>query len=64
MTQLDDQIKAFIRQTNEFYPADAVAADVTQQRIWYNDLCAQFRQPRPAGLRIIDDTITIEVKIN
>lgn len=60
MAQLDDQMQAFIQRTNEFYPDDAVDADVAQQRIWYDELCAQFRQPRPTGLNVSDGTITSE----
>lgn len=58
MTQLDAQILEFIKQTGDFYPDNAVDADVVQQRAWYNELCAQFRQPRPDGLQVIDACIT------
>jgi acetyl esterase len=57
MAQLDDQILAFIQRTNEFYPDDAVDGSVAQQRLWYDELCAQFRQPRPDGLLVNDAII-------
>lgn len=33
-----------------FYPADAVDADIIQQRAWYDALCAAFDAPPPAGM--------------
>ena len=60
MAQLDDQILAFIKRTNAFYPDDAVDGSVAQQRLWYDELCAQFRQPRPLGLQVTDGYIASE----
>jgi acetyl esterase len=43
-------ILAFHKRCEDFYPADAVDADITQQRAWYDALCAAFDAPPPAGL--------------
>ena len=55
--KLDQEIVAFIQQTLNFYPADAVDASVDQQRQWYNELCAAYRQERPAGLQVRDSLV-------
>lgn len=57
MAPLDEQMLAFIQRSNEFYPADAVAGNIAQQRHWYDELCAQFRQPRPPGLLVSEATV-------
>jgi acetyl esterase len=54
---LDKEIQGFIQQTLNFYPADAVDASVAQQRQWYDALCAAYRQPRPAALRVSDSLV-------
>lgn len=43
-------ILAFHKRCEDFYPADAVDADITQQRAWYDALCAAFDAPPPAGM--------------
>lgn len=43
-------ILAFLRRCDDFYPADAVDADIGQQRAWYDALCAAFDAPPPAGM--------------
>ena len=54
MTQLDAQMQKFVDQSINFYPVDAVAASVEQQRIWYNALCQDFAAPRPKGIVVND----------
>lgn len=55
---LDAQTQAFIKRTEEAFPADAVAADVNRQRELYNAMCAVFRQPYPVGVTSNDSCIT------
>ncbi|MGQ3295361.1 MAG: alpha/beta hydrolase, partial [Shinella sp.] len=43
-------ILAFHKRCEDFYPADAVDADITQQRAWYDALCAAFDASPPAGM--------------
>ena len=43
-------ILAFHKRCEDFYPADAVDADIVQQRAWYDALCAAFDAPPPAGM--------------
>lgn len=43
-------ILAFHKRCEDFYPADAVDADITQQRAWYDALCAAFDAPTPEGM--------------
>ncbi|MGX5722876.1 alpha/beta hydrolase [Shinella zoogloeoides] len=43
-------ILAFHKRCEDFYPADAVDADIIQQRAWYDALCAAFDAPPPAGM--------------
>lgn len=48
----DPEVLAFIDRTNSFYPPDAVALTVSDQRLHYDRMCADFRRPRPAGLAV------------
>jgi acetyl esterase len=50
-------ILAFHKRCEDFYPADAVDADITQQRAWYNALCAVFDAPTPAGMVKVDGLV-------
>lgn len=43
-------ILAFHKRCEDFYPADAVDADIGQQRAWYDALCAAFDAPPPEGM--------------
>ncbi|WP_337182546.1 alpha/beta hydrolase [Shinella sp.] len=43
-------ILAFHKRCEDFYPADAVDADIGQQRAWYDALCAAFDAPPPDGM--------------
>ncbi|MCJ8148513.1 alpha/beta hydrolase [Shinella sedimenti] len=46
----EEGILAFHKRCEDFYPADAVDADIIQQRAWYDALCAAFDVPAPAGM--------------
>ncbi|MCK2167154.1 alpha/beta hydrolase [Thalassospira xiamenensis] len=50
-------IRDFIATCDRFYPPDAVAADIAQQRKWYGALCDAFAYPHPPGLLTCDDHI-------
>ena len=63
MTRPDDyswlppEIRDFIRQTEEAYPPDAVNFTVSEQRAFYDKLCAAFDPPHPPGLTTEDQVI-------
>ncbi|KQW31864.1 carboxylesterase [Rhizobium sp. Root274] len=40
----------FLATCAAFYPDDAVDASISQQRAWYDALCAHFDRPLPAGM--------------
>ena len=50
MTSLDAQVQAFVDQTTEHFPADAVTADITQQRQWYRHMYLSFAAPKPPNV--------------
>lgn len=54
---IDEEVWAFIDKTDNFYPPDAIGADIAQQRAYYNDLCASFHAGRPKGVSAVDGTI-------
>lgn len=51
---LDDEVLAFIKQTDDFYPPDAVTASIPQQRDFYNGLCQEFHINYPDGVKSSD----------
>ena len=53
----EEGIRAFIAKCDGFYPPDAVAASIDQQRSWYDALCAEFAFPHPDGMQVEDDVI-------
>ncbi|PKR58020.1 alpha/beta hydrolase [Thalassospira lohafexi] len=53
----EEGIRSFIAKCDGFFPPDAVAAGIDQQRKWYDALCAQFSFPHPAGMQGHDDAI-------
>lgn len=55
--RIDDETWAFIDKTNAFYPPDTVDTNIAQQRAVYDEMCAAFRQARPSGLLVRDDTV-------
>ncbi|MFT6303435.1 MAG: acetyl esterase [Granulosicoccus sp.] len=49
---LDEEVWAFIRKTNSFFPADATALSIDEQRALYNEMCNAFKkQPEQAVQR-------------
>lgn len=54
---LPADIRAFIAKTDAAYPPDAVNFTVTEQRRFYDTLCAAFSPPHPEGMRSEDLTI-------
>lgn len=54
----EEGICDFIAKCDSFYPPDAVAASIDQQRVWYDAMCAQFAYPYPDGMRVEDDEIS------
>ncbi|TQV75787.1 alpha/beta hydrolase [Denitrobaculum tricleocarpae] len=55
--RIDEEIWAFIDRTDSFYPPDTVDADIATQRAVYDEMCAAFRQKRPSGLSVRDESI-------
>ncbi|MGV6805671.1 MAG: alpha/beta hydrolase [Ruegeria sp.] len=51
---IDEETWAFIRRTAESYPEDAVELSIDDQRQVYDEMCRQFRQPRPPGVETKD----------
>lgn len=50
-------ILAFHKRCEAFYPAGAVDAPISQQRAWYDALCAEFDAPAPEGLMRQDEIV-------
>jgi acetyl esterase len=53
----DAEVLDFIARTESFYPPDATGFTIAEQRRVYDELCAAFRQPRPAGVAVTDETV-------
>ncbi|WP_102784487.1 alpha/beta hydrolase [Thalassospira sp. GB04J01] len=53
----EEGIRSFITKCDGFFPPDAVAAGIDQQRKWYDALCAEFTFPHPDGMGVEDDVI-------
>ncbi|NLR97918.1 alpha/beta hydrolase [Rhizobium sp. P38BS-XIX] len=51
-------ILQFMEICDSFYPPDAVSASITQQRQWYDALCARFDRPLPENMKIRDDVVS------
>ncbi|MFV0301133.1 MAG: alpha/beta hydrolase [Paracoccus sp. (in: a-proteobacteria)] len=55
MTPLTDpEVLAFVAANDAAYPPEAAGAGPVESRVHYNAMCAIFRAPRPAGLRVGD----------
>ena len=48
----DPEVLAFIQQTEDAYPPDAVDLSIAAQRKIYDQMTAQFRRPRPASIAV------------
>ncbi|MBT9244259.1 alpha/beta hydrolase [Gemmobacter fulvus] len=53
-TLIDAPTWAFIRETESWYPPDAVGLTIAQQRAVYDRMCAAFHAPHPAGVAVRD----------
>ncbi len=51
---IDDETWAFIRETAEYYPPDAVELTIADQRRVYDEMCRAFHQGYPDGVRVED----------
>lgn len=51
---LDDEIWAYIKRSEEFYPPDAVGLTIQEQRAVYDKMCAAFHQPHPDRVQTWD----------
>ncbi|WP_245461972.1 alpha/beta hydrolase [Shinella sp. JR1-6] len=59
----EEGILAFHKRCEGFYPADAVDADIGQQRGWYDALCAAFDAPPPVGMTKQDSVIAGRIPV-
>lgn len=59
----EEGILAFHKRCEDFYPAEAVDADIGQQRAWYDALCAAFDAPPPAGMVKEDGLVAERVPV-
>lgn len=50
----DSGIRAFLIESDRFYPADAANFTMAEQRDFYDRLCAHFRKPLPASVKTLD----------
>jgi acetyl esterase len=53
----DPEVLDFIARTDILYPTNAVDHTIAEQRGFYDRMCAAFRQPRPAGVTVTNETI-------
>ncbi len=52
---LDADVWNFIEETLAFYPVDAAARPLAEQRVLYEDMALHFKAKRPAGLEVEDN---------
>ena len=53
----DPEVLEFIARTESFTPPNAIEFTIADQRRVYDEMCAAFRQPRPAGVVVTDETV-------
>ena len=53
----DPEVLEFIARTDSFHPPNTVGSPIAEQRRVYDEMCVAFRQPRPAGVVVTDETI-------
>ncbi|TYO90009.1 acetyl esterase [Oceanicella actignis] len=51
---LDPEVLAFVRRTEQFYPADAATRPIAEQRAFYDAMCRAFHAGRPPGVTTRD----------
>jgi acetyl esterase len=56
-TITDPEVLEFIARTDSFYPPNTVEFSIAEQRRVYDGMCAAFRQPRPNGVTVTDETV-------
>jgi acetyl esterase len=56
-------ILKFMEICDSFYPPDAVTASITQQRKWYDALCARFDRALPEGMQTKDEFVAGTIPI-
>jgi len=54
---LAEDMRAFIRMTEESYPPDATEFPIAEQRAFYDRMCRAFDRPHPPGLHTEDRAI-------
>lgn len=54
----DPGLKAFISETEQFYPPDAVNLSIAEQRACYDAMCANFLKPYPDRISAEDFTVS------
>lgn len=54
LTLLDEETLEFVRQTDAFYPPDAINAPIERQRDYYNALCNEFHKGYPESISASD----------
>lgn len=55
-------ILEFLDISSRFYPEDAVDAPISQQREWYDALCARFDRPLPTGMIWFDEVLFVPIR--
>ena len=53
---LDHEVWAYIARAESFFPPDAAALSIAEQRRCYNQMCAAFRRGRPEGVHTRDES--------
>jgi acetyl esterase len=53
----DAEVLDFIARTDSYYPPNTVEFSIEDQRRVYDQMCAAFRQSRPSGVVVADETI-------
>jgi acetyl esterase len=56
-TITDPEVLEFIARTDSFYPPDSYGRTTAENRSVYDEMCAAFRQPRPASVAVEDATV-------
>lgn len=54
---IDAETWAFIRETDQWYPADAVDLSIPEQRAVYDRMCRAMGHGRPSGIAVADETV-------
>ncbi|OJT98779.1 MAG: hypothetical protein BGN83_21210 [Rhizobium sp. 63-7] len=52
--RLDPDLRAYVEKVNAFYPPDALALPIGENRKIYNRMCRALRRPHPDGVSRTD----------